>query len=59
MAIRDYLEMLAEPKRKNLLVKPRPKKVDAEVLYEFTAYAYQVGFESDEIRQLMELRTPL
>jgi hypothetical protein len=47
-AMRNYLDMPAEPKRKNLLAKSRSKKADKKVLYEFAALAYKLGFESDE-----------
>lgn len=57
IAMRNHLNMPAEPKKKNLLAKPRPKKADPEVLHEFAAHAHKLGFESDEIRELTELRT--
>lgn len=58
IAIRKYLEMPAEPKRKNLLAKIRPKKADTGVLYNFASDVYRLGFESSEIHRLMGLRTP-
>ncbi|KIW30935.1 uncharacterized protein PV07_02626 [Cladophialophora immunda] len=57
IAMRNHLSMPAEPKKKNLLAKPRPMKADPEVLHEFAAHAHKLGFESDEIRELTELRT--
>ncbi|KAG9767157.1 hypothetical protein KCU88_g7485, partial [Aureobasidium melanogenum] len=57
IAMRNHLNMPAEPKKKNLLAKPRPKKADPEVLHEFAAHAHRLGFESDEIRELTELKT--
>ncbi|KIW54605.1 hypothetical protein PV05_06954 [Exophiala xenobiotica] len=57
IAMRNHLDMPAEPKKKNLLAKPRPKRANPEVLHEFAAHAHKLGFESDEIRELMELRT--
>ena len=57
IAMRNHLNMPAEPKKKNLLAKPRPKKADPEVLHEFATHAHKLGFESDEIRALTELRT--
>ena len=56
-AMRNYLEMPAGPKRKSMLAKPKSEKADQMVLCEFAALAYQLGFETEEIRSLMQ-RSP-
>jgi hypothetical protein len=57
-AMRHCLEMPPEPKRKNLLAKPR-NQANVKALYDFAAHAHRLGFESDEIYNLMHPTTPL
>jgi hypothetical protein len=51
-AMRDFNQVPAEPKRKNLLANPARKEADENVLYEFATLAYRLGFESDQIYSL-------
>jgi hypothetical protein len=53
----NYLEMPAEPKKKTALAKPTGEKADEVVLCELAALAYRLGFDSEEIRCLMQ-RSP-
>jgi hypothetical protein len=56
-AMRDYPQMPAEPKKKNLLTKPASEKADEIVLCEFAALASRLGYESERIRSLAQ-RSP-
>jgi Protein of unknown function (DUF3723) len=53
-AMRNYLEMPVEPKRKIVLAKSTSEKAGQAVLCEFAGLAYRLGFESKEIRSLMQ-----
>lgn len=57
-AIRHFLEIPAQQKKKNLLAKPRSMPV-ATVLSDFANHAHKLGFESDEIRSLRHPSTLL
>ncbi|KAH8799664.1 hypothetical protein F5884DRAFT_758143 [Xylogone sp. PMI_703] len=53
-AMRDHPQMPAVPKRKKLSTKPITGKADEIVLCEFAAFANRLGFESEEIRGLIQ-----
>ena len=53
-AIRNYPQVPAEPKKKNLLAKPTSEKADEIVLCESTALASRLGYKSERIRSLTQ-----
>ena len=58
-AMRHHLEIPRPCKKKNLLAKSREKEADKIVLRKFADLAYRLGFESDEIRSLMQTQSQL
>ncbi|KAB8202948.1 hypothetical protein BDV34DRAFT_227845 [Aspergillus parasiticus] len=51
-ALREYLEMPAEPKKK--LAGPRSGQVNEKVLFEFASLAHKLGFRSERIQDLLQ-----
>ncbi|KNG82127.1 hypothetical protein ANOM_009865 [Aspergillus nomiae NRRL 13137] len=51
-ALREYLEMPAEPKKK--LTGPRNGQVNEKVLFEFASLAHKLGFRSVRIQDLLQ-----
>jgi hypothetical protein len=52
--MRHYPRIPKEPESDNLIAKPSYEKADEMVLYEMAVLAWQLGFDSLQIKKLME-----